>query len=197
MKKIPLLFKRKDRKVINEIDEDCLWIKDGYTATRKWNGSACAVRNGKFYKRYDAKKFFIPYKLTGWTLPAGFIPCMEPDYETRHYTGWIPVTKNDKWHLKGYEFYKNTFFCLIKEPQRAHLNIPDGTYELIGEKVLGNPEKITGHTLVPHGNFIHENCPYKYDELKEFFRELDIEGIVFYNIDSRMCKIRKKDFIYY
>lgn len=49
-------FFKKDPKdlsrVINEIDSDCLWVLDNSTiATRKFDGTACAIINGKLYKR--------------------------------------------------------------------------------------------------------------------------------------------------
>ena len=63
MKKIPTLFKREfqDHRVISISPElsspDLAWVLAGEgTATEKIDGACCAIINGRFYKRYDAKK---------------------------------------------------------------------------------------------------------------------------------------------
>lgn len=78
MQKIPTLFKREflDHHVINISPEvsspDLAWVLAGEgIATEKIDGACCAIIDGQFYKRYDAKKnkkgvpdnirlFFIP-----------------------------------------------------------------------------------------------------------------------------------------
>jgi hypothetical protein len=71
----------------------------------------------------------------------------------------------------------------------------DGTYELIGEKVQGNPEKIDGHKLVKHGSEILDINDFTFDVLKRFLTVTDVEGIVFHHKENDlMCKIRKSDF---
>ena len=73
----------------------------------------------------------------------------------------------------------------------------DGTYELIGEKVQGNPEKIVGHTLIKHGITVLNIPELSYRGLREYLSNPsnDIEGIVFHHkSDNRMCKLRKSDF---
>ena len=75
--------------------------------------------------------------------------------------------------------------------------VEDGTYELIGEKVQGNPEKIEGHHLVKHGAKVLQGLinPMTFENLKEYLEKVDIEGIVFHHkSDGRMCKLRKSDF---
>ena len=60
MKKIPSLFKRDyegNRLVYPEVVEGCEWVLAGEgVASRKWDGTACLVQDGKLYKRYDAKQ---------------------------------------------------------------------------------------------------------------------------------------------
>ena len=89
MKKIPTLFERKfqEHKVIG-ITEDVTpgleWVLSGEgTATVKIDGSCCAIINGVFYKRYDAKK--------GKKAPANAITCCDPDPVTGHWPHWVPV----------------------------------------------------------------------------------------------------------
>lgn len=175
MIKISTLFKKDSNdlgRVINEINPENQWVFDGEgCATRKFDGTASAIIGGKLYKRYDVKK--------GRQVPTGAIPCQEADPITGHWPHWVecdPMT--DKYFFEGYANLDN------KE---------DGTYELCGPKVQGNPEKFEYHTLVKHGSHII-SCPLEFNELKEFFEAVDIEGIVFHHPDGRMCKIRKKDF---
>lgn len=85
MKKIPTLFEReyKDHKVVKvlpKVHPGMEWVLEGEgIATVKYDGSCCAVIDGKFYKRYDCKKGKVP--------PEGFIPCCEPDKITGHWPG--------------------------------------------------------------------------------------------------------------
>ena len=175
MKKIISLFKRNyegDRQIINEIVEGAEWVVTGEgIATRKFDGTACAIINNKFYKRYDVKK--------GKNIPLDAIPCQEPDLITGHHPHWVLIGNGseDKYFreaLKG--------------------NEPDGTYELCGEKINNNSEGFTGHHLIPHGKEIITDVPRTFDELKEWFRDKNIEGIVWWHPDGRMVKIKKKDF---
>ena len=87
MKKIPTLFEReyKDHKVIGikpVVTDGMEWVLNGEgEATIKMDGSCCAIIDGVFYKRYDAKK--------GKQPPLGAIPCCEPDAITGHWPHWI------------------------------------------------------------------------------------------------------------
>lgn len=62
MKKIPTLFERefKDHNVVNVLSnvmKGMEWVLDNEgLATVKYDGACCAVLDGVFYKRYDAKK---------------------------------------------------------------------------------------------------------------------------------------------
>lgn len=184
MKKISTLFKKDIHnlgRVINEINPENNWVFDGEAiATQKFDGSACAVINGKLYKRYDAKK--------GKTAPEGAIPCQEADFITGHHPHWVEcdiTKKEDKYFWEG--------FNTLAESGK----VEDGTYELIGEKVRNNPENITGHLLVKHGTQVLGLESLDFDFIKGFLSntENDMEGIVFHHIaDNRMCKIRKSDF---
>lgn len=181
MKKISTLF-RKDpndlSKVIDEVDPDNEWALTEGVATRKFDGSACAVIDGQFYKRYDAKK--------GRAAPANGIPCQDPDPISGHYPFWVPVDINkseDKYFIQG-----------LKESIYRFGTISNGTYELIGEKIQANPEKIEGHILVKHGADVISLYDRSFEGIKAFLSDQDIEGIVFHHPDGRMCKIRKSDF---
>jgi hypothetical protein len=194
MRKIPTLFKRdpETRLVTQEITPGCEWVFEdskNVIATIKYDGTACLIKNNRIYKRYDCKK--------GKKPPTGFIPAQEPDKITGHYPGWLECNPNnpeDKYHFEGLlklyesEAQYNPFYTFL-----------NGTYELIGEKIQGNPENIMGHQLILHGD---ERIPIgeiSYNNLKEYLEITYIEGIVFYHFEvntiySTMCKIKKKDF---
>ena len=176
MKKIISLFQRNydtDRLIRNEVVPGAEWVIDGEgVATQKLDGTCCLVKDGELWKRYEVKRDKTP--------PPGFVAANEVDEITGKQQGWVRVgieTEN-KWHREAY-----------REP------LSDGTYELVGPKVQGNPEHFEKHTLVPHG-IIHLDAPRTYDELKEWFKDKDIEGIVWHHSDGRMVKIKKKDFGY-
>lgn len=177
MKKIISLFQRNydgDRLVRDEVVPGAEWVIAGEgIATRKYDGTCCMVRNGKLYKRYDAK--------AGKEPPVGFEPAQEPDATTGHWPGWVPVGDgpDDARH------------CEAWDAQSAHL--ADGTYELCGPKVQKNPEGFERHILIAHGTD-RMQCPRSFETLKAWLAEQDIEGIVWHHPDGRMVKIKRKDF---
>jgi len=186
MKKISTLYKKNPENlglVINEVDPQNAWVftDDGVKATRKFDGTACAIIDGQLYKRYDVKK--------GKTVPDGAIPCQEPDAITGHWPHWIACKRDnpaDKFHFEGYDNFVDWYGWKPK----------DGTYELCGPKVQGNPEKYDLHCLEPHGDKVLLGIvnPLNFENLKEYLEAVDIEGIVFHHPDGRMCKLRKSDF---
>lgn len=175
MRKIISLFQRNyetDRLVRNEIVPGAEWVLEGEgVATRKYDGTCCMVRDGKLYKRYDAKK--------GKTPPANFEPAQDYDEVTGHMPGWIPVNDGpeDRWHREA-----------------ADSSLADGTYELLGPKVQGNPEGFDTHTLIRHGATILTDAPRDFDAIKNYLSDGRIEGIVWHHPDGRMVKIKAKDF---
>lgn len=178
MQKIISLFKRDyegTRQVYNEVVPGAEWVLAGEgVATEKFDGTCCMVRSGKLYKRYDAKN--------GKTPPEGFEPAQDPDPQTGHWPGWLPVgdRPEDKWHTEAWEylFEKN-----------------DGTYELIGPKVQGNPYRNESHRLIPHGqNIFGRQPPRDFKGLKLWFNAHNVEGIVWHHLDGRMVKIKRRDF---
>lgn len=179
MKKISTLYKKDPNdlsRVINEINPENSWVfKDsGVKATRKFDGTACAIIDNLLYKRYDVKK--------GKQVPVNAIPCQEPDEITGHWPHWIPCeigNPADKYHWEAY-----------------NIDFNDGTYELIGPKIQGNPEGYNKHTLIRHGFVCLEiNIEnYNFDLFKDYLSNHNIEGIVFHHPDGRMCKLRKSDY---
>lgn len=180
MKKMKTLFNRHfvNHKIvgIDEVPvEGCEWVLKGEgMATQKLDGTCCLIQDGKLFSRFDWKK--------GRKLPEGAIPCQpEADPITGSFPHWIPVTDDPafKWHRVA--------FSKLEDKS-------DGTYELIGKHINGNPEKIEdGDILVKHGT-ITLDVPRSFEGIKEFLRTHNIEGIVFHRGNGEMCKIKRTDF---
>ena len=155
--------------------EGAEWIGEGKgTAYIKRDGTSCMIKDNVLYKRWDNKK--------GLELPKGAISCGVADKITGHNPMWILVdAKKPGDHI------------------HSSVNIEglvDGTYELIGEKVQGNPEKIVGHKLVNH---LSEPIavPRTFEGIKALLTgdNFNFEGVVFTKNDgSPLFKIRVKDF---
>lgn len=176
MKKIISLFQRNyagDRLVRDEVTLGAEWVirGEGWPSC-KLDGTCCMVRAGKFYKRYDAKLGRIP--------PPTFEPAQDPDPITKHWPGWIPVDgkPEDHMHREAFSNFKNI----------------DGTYELVGPKINGNPEGVAFPCLVRHGIPMNVDVPRTFEGLRKFFIGRDIEGVVWHHPDGPMVKIKKKDF---
>jgi hypothetical protein len=177
VQKVPTLFERDwngDRsRVLPQVHPGCEWVLAGEgAATRKLDGTCCLIRDGELYKRRELRE--------GDKEPPLF-ERVGYDEETKKTVGWVPcdIGPDDKWHMSAFE----------KEP-----GLPDGTYELIGPKVQGNPEHWPGHQLVRHGSIAEDDVPRTFDGLRQWFGDKDIEGIVFHHPDGRMAKIKLRDF---
>jgi hypothetical protein len=174
MKKIISLFARNydgDGLVRDEIVPGAEWVVAGEgIATVKRDGTCCMIRDGKLWKRYDAKH--------GKTPPSDFEPAQDPDPVTGHWPGWRPVGDgpDDKFHREAFAYQD------------------DGTYELCGPKINGNRESLDRHMLIRHGSEVLPNAPRTFDGLRTYFDGNDIEGIVWHHPDGRMVKIKTRDF---
>ncbi len=175
MKKIPTIFVRNPdnmKEVLPLHNSDCEWVFSGEgVATRKYDGTCCKVENGKLWKRREIKH--------GQLIPDAFVE-EQFDSNTDKRVGWMPIDCSNP---------QDAYHC------EAFNGQPDGTYELIGPKIQGNPEKINKHMLFPHADAdVFDDCPRDKESLKIWMAERDIEGIVFHHPDGRMAKIKKRDF---
>ena len=182
MKKIPTIFERDwdgDRsRVLDKPHPVCNWVFDGEgVATVKLDGTCCMVRDGKLYKRRELGQHH--------KTPLHF-ELVSTDHDTGKRVGWLPVHAGpeDQYHLEAF---------------RADL--PDGTYELVGPKIQGGVEKrYKQHHLVAHNDPYlvvdrwFNDPPRTFSGLLEWFKDKDIEGLVFHHPDGRMAKIKKRDF---
>lgn len=187
MKKIPTLFERtyENHRIVDvlpKVTQGMGWVLDGEgIATVKVDGSCCAIINGEFYKRYDAKN--------GKSIPNGAIQCQEEaDPITGHLPCWVKVDKDnpaDKWF---YEAYYTTCMWI-----NQGLKLEDGTYEAVGKHFQGNPYNYENDRLVKHGSEIIE-VERTFDGIKKYLSENYIEGIVFWKDGEPKCKIKRSDF---
>jgi len=183
MKKMPTVFVRTFSNsgpglATCVVHADCEWVfrREG-VATRKWDGTSCLVKDGMLFKRRTVKP--------GKEPPPGFQQ-VDFDEVTGKAYGWVAVTGAPE-DVRHNEAWRNN--C-------ADGPLPDGTYELIGPGVNGNPEKWSYCHLVRHGAdelWIHPD-ELDYLGLKEFLRTHFIEGIVWHHPDGRMAKLKRRDF---
>lgn len=180
MNKIPTMFDRNwddgpDRyKVFDKIREGCEWVAAGEgVATRKLDGTCCMVLDGKLYKRRELRDGDVP--------PPNFT-LLGTDDDTGKSVGWVPVGDgpDDKWHREAF----------------AQAAFADGTYELLGPKIQGNPEGLDCHTLKLHAEaFVYPDVPRTFEGIRAWLTENNyIEGLVFHHPDGRMAKIKLRDF---
>lgn len=183
MKKIPTLFERvyDGHKIVDILPNITKGCEDAFLygkATIKFDGGCCAIINGEFYKRYDAKK--------GKSIPEGAIKCQEEaDPITGHLPCWVKCDKNnpsDKWFWNAYD---NT--------EELVVDVVDGTYEAVGKHFQGNPYNYENDYLIKHGE--HEvEVVRTFEGVKEFLTNNILEGIVFWYNNEPVCKIKRTDF---
>lgn len=180
-KKIPTLFVREFDaahrvvKVTDVVTSGMEWVLMGEgEATEKVDGSACAIINGVFYKRFDAKP--------GRRVPPGAIPCQDPDPVTKHWPHWVRVTGQ---HGEGWltAAYANTPWCR-----------EDGTYEVVGPHFQSNPYGLDEDFLERHGRIKIPDFPRDFEGMREYLRTHEIEGVVFWKDGEPKCKIKRSDF---
>ena len=184
MKKIPTLFKRdySTHLVYDDVTQGCEWVLEGQgTPTVKFDGTACMVEDWILYKRYDRRG----KKGTVKPAPDGWFECQEPDPITEHWPGWVPVDfalADNKWFKEAWDYVNS--------------RLMDGTYELVGQKVQGNPYGLSQHLFWTHeyGFYLNGTPPREFNALRDWLETLDEEGVVWHHTDGRMAKIKRRDF---
>jgi len=180
MKKMPTLFERDwsgdKSRVVNKVNPKAQWVIDGEgVATRKLEGTSCLIDDGVLFKRRELRKEGTP--------PDGFV-LADHDEETGKTVGWMKVERDaeDCWHREAFDQMSPKL---------------DGTYELVGPKIQGNPERYENHRLIGHFSpavALPDTPPRTFDGLQEWLKGKDIEGIVWHHSDGRMAKIKLRDF---
>lgn len=181
MRKIPTLFQRDpDNRahVTREVNSEAAWVIEGEgRATRKYDGTCVMLdEDGQWWARREVKP--------GKKPPPRWVQVAH-DEVTGKSMGWEPVEQSAFAKLHA-EVMHN---ALIDKD-----DLDPGTYELVGPKVNGNPERFDGHRLVPHGQFELDSPGRTYDELESWLQVHDYEGIVWHHPDGRMAKLKRRDF---
>jgi hypothetical protein len=138
------------------------------------------VKAGKLYRRYELK--------SGKEAPEGFEAAQYPDEMTGDIPGWIPVGDGpeDKYHREALDNFMM---------ETRGIFPPDHTYELVGPKVQSNPYHLKRHEIWQHGFDRFVNVQDRsFEGLRDFLTRHYVEGLVFYNDDGRMCKIKRRDY---
>jgi hypothetical protein len=209
VKKVPNLFERDwngdKSKVLPQLHggADVAWVLEGHgNPTVKWDGSACLIKDGVLFVRYDAKR--------GKKPPPGFMPAQEPDEKTGHHPGWIPSDgPAAKWHVMA---LINSDPMVDSHPHRSSLD--DGTYEAVGPHHQSNPYSFDNDILLRHGtHHLPQRFPADFPSVRSAFNWLrhflteyrfaimgmpaamGIEGIVWHHEsgDGRMVKVLSSD----
>lgn len=193
MEKIPTVFIRdpEDRAhVLSEVNPGCEWVLDGEgAATRKYDGT-CVRRDewGEWWARREVKP--------GKTPPPNYAP-VSTDEATGKTVGWEPIGQSAfaKFHAEAVADAEDAEY-----PEGVYPGTwPVGTYELIGPKINGNPERCEVHELVAHAEADVLDAPDRsFEGLRQTVPDLaktdHCEGIVFHHPDGRMAKIKARDF---
>lgn len=198
MQKIPLLFKTDEQRkyVIPEINRGAeLVFKEPTIAHRKYDGTCLMLDDEGWWARRQTKE---PAKV------KDFKPVVFDTITGKHF-GWEPLSNSP--------FYK--FWQEAHELQPLDCDFLDmrdgeyenGTYELIGPKINGNPEKLKWHRLMPHNRaeqlgdiqmlelHLVQDPEEAYAELKRVLFYLPVEGVVFKDRNlTPLAKLRRKDF---
>lgn len=189
MKKIPTLFRRDPddlKHVLPEVTPGCEWVLKGEgVATRKFDGTCVLVRGGGMFARREVK----PGK-----QPPALFEEVDHDDVTGKSVGWVPCTDTAE-YARHWEAYRN-------RSEGGSARLPDGTYELCGPKVNGNPEGLEIHVLIPHGDDVVPDVLLPDTSVERQFEALGMllrmnapmEGIVWHHPDGRMAKLKRRDF---
>jgi hypothetical protein len=180
MQKIPTLFTRdtNDRsRVTSEVTPGCEWVLEGEgVPTRKYDGTCVALLGGVWWARREVK--------AGKAEPPGFQRISHDD-TTGKTIGWEPAEQSAFWKY-------------LQEVLDAHRGpLAEGTYELIGPKINGNPERLTWHTLIRHDDAEPlDGINGDADKIKTgvlALAEYGIEGVVWHHPDGRRAKLKVRD----
>ena len=148
MIKIPCLFERefpkKSRPVLlRTVTPGCEWaLTEVGTPTQKRDGTACLVKDGKLYKRFDVRL------ARGATVPVGAIPCIpEADPVTGHWPHWVEVggEPESKWHREAWTGLRAADGSRFRPA--AQLEV--GTYEAVRPAHRREPRASRGARLLP------------------------------------------------
>ena len=195
MRKIPTIFVRDDndrRFVTSRPHPDCDWVFRGEgVPTRKYDGTCVMYDGDQWWARREVRAAGALYARNSRAprpAPPGFV-LVQTDETTGKSVGWEPIEQSSfaRFHAEA-----------LREAG-AGADWRTGTYELVGPKVNGNPERVAGHRLIEHATAAKVDLTERsFDAIRLAVlaaREGDgCEGIVFHHEDGRMAKIKARDF---
>ncbi len=190
MKKIPTLFLRENGRLTNIINPAAEWIMtEPSVPYRKWDGTCVKFKNNMWFARREVK--------SNQTVPSGF-QLEEHDPITKKSFGWVSIFNSSflKYFKEAIELspYENDLYG-------TNYGFIPGSYELMGPKINGNPEKLDNHRLMRHaaspvlGDLTlidYNNNPF--NQLKTALTALPVEGVVWYGDEGKRVKLKRKDF---
>jgi hypothetical protein len=191
MRKIKTLFVRdpEDRRyVLPEVTPGCEWVLAGEgRPTQKFDGTCVQLdADDRWWARREVKP--------GKTAPAGYI-AISTDEVTGKTVGWEPIEQS------AFAKYHAEALREAEDPDVRDWDKPfvPGTYELIGPKINGNPERSDRHWLIAHATAETVKVPVlTFDGIRETvlrWGRSGVEGIVWHHPDGeRFCKVKARDF---
>lgn len=180
MLKIPTLFVRDHSvpraPITRDVTPGCEWVLQGEgVSTRKYDGT-CVMFDGRdWWARREVKARKTP--------PPGWVR-VERNVTTGKQVGWEPIAQSP-------------FVRIHHEAVAARTGQTDwlrGTYELLGPKINGNPERGPIHWLQEHSMAERVDAPRDFDGLRDWLGAHPYEGVVWHRSDGRMAKIKARDF---
>jgi hypothetical protein len=186
MKKIATLFQRDpdDRRyVLPVVTPGCEWVLAGEgRPTQKFDGTCVQLDDaGRWWARREVKP--------GKTPPPDYVP-VTTDPVTGKTMGWEPV---------GQSAFARFHAEALQGDGGGETAFGPGTYELVGPKINGNPERSDRHRLIAHATAGTVDVPLlTFDGIRETVLDAGsrgVEGIVWHHEDGRrMVKIKARDF---
>lgn len=185
------------------IDPTAMWVQQNVSRLTKIDidGRFVRILNGGFYFLYDWKPRTSAIRAKrhegeDWhtiefessdcdPLPDSAFPCqlLEPVNGFNPY--WYPA-----YHLHGYEYLTQAILSVSNLRDSF-----DGTYELVGPKIQGNPYDLVAHYLIPY--YVKQDIPLpeiNFDAIKAWFTLNYEEGITWHRADGSIARVKRKDF---
>lgn len=184
MMPIPTLYVRDPETylVTPAVTPGCEWVLAGEgIPTRKWDGVPILLSHGHSGEELVWRRHRVR---AGCEPPAMWLPA---GTDTREY-GWVPAgTGPADRVLRG---------VLARRSPEARRSYPDGTFELVGPSINGNPEGVAEHVLLPHGAHVLEDVPWEFEALRDWLAAHPIEGIVWWHWKQPWvrAKLKRRDF---
>jgi hypothetical protein len=178
VKKIPTVFLRDpaDRsRTLDQVHPECGWVLAGEgTPTRKYDGTCLLLdEGGVWWARREVRP--------GRQRPPGYRP-VETDEITGKTVGWEPIANS-------------SYATCHVEAVAGGTSRKPGTYELIGPRINGNPERVPSHQLVRHADADVLDVPRDFAGLRAWLlAHPQFEGIVWHHPDGRRAKLKHRDF---